>query len=117
MYLDWFPTIHRTDVDPAPEGAAKRHRDTGHATLLVNQEDDVTGLEYVELLDLLVERTHPMRPSAESKLVTASWQFAQSQDKPLLGHIVVREKTCHCAGVGLLILDRLETRGWAFRHN
>ncbi|MFC0039937.1 hypothetical protein [Actinomadura rayongensis] len=88
----------------------------GHATLLVNQADQVTGQEFVELLDFLVERKHPMRYPAESALVTHTWKYAQDLGLPVLSHIVVREKTCHCAGVELMILDRLYTRGWEFSH-
>jgi hypothetical protein len=105
-------------ANPAARSFVVSHdgTDIGHATLLIDQEDDLTGLRYVELLDLLVERKHPHRYSAESKLVTASWQAAQSMGRPLLSHIVVREKTCHCAGVELMILDRLKARGWVFHH-
>jgi hypothetical protein len=88
----------------------------GQATVLLDQRDEVSGLEFIELLDFLVERTHPRRYNAESALVTACWKLARDLGRPLLSHIVVREKTCHCAGVELMILDRVLQRGWTFSH-
>jgi hypothetical protein len=90
--------------------------DIGHVTLLDDQLDDLTGIEYTELLDVLVERKHPRRHAAEAALVQHAWQCAKDAGKPLLGHIVVRDKTCHCAGVEQTILDRLRTRGWKYSH-
>jgi hypothetical protein len=90
--------------------------DIGHATLLVDQSDELTGMSYVEFLDVLVERTHPRRRAAEAALVRAAWEAAKEDGKPLMGHIVVRDKSCHCSGYEYKILDRLHTGGWSYHH-
>lgn len=121
--------------EPAPEGSAEAQSeavllspearsfvasyegvDIGHVTLLVDQADDLTAQEYVELLDVLVDRGHPRRQAAEVALVKAAWDFSKEHGKPLLGHIVVRDKSCHCAGFEHNILDRLFMRGWTYIH-
>jgi hypothetical protein len=109
-----------TAVLDSPEAlsfvAGHNGQDIGHVTLLLDQVDDLTGLPYVELLDVLVEREHPRRHAAEAALVQRSWEVAQTQGKPLVGHIVVREKASRGAGYEHDILNRLYPRGWAYAH-
>lgn len=104
--------------DPACRSLLATHDgvDIGHVTLLVGGCDDLTGMEYTELLDVLVERKHPRRHAAEAALVQKAWELAKAEGKPLLGHIVVRDKSCHCAGVEQVILERLHTAGWKYTH-
>lgn len=96
--------------------AGHNGEDIGHVTLLLDQVDDLTGVAYVELLDVLVERQHPRRHAAEAALVQRSWEVAQAEGKPLVGHIVVREKAGQGAGYEHDILNRLHPRGWVYAH-
>lgn len=87
----------------------------GHATLLLDQHDDLTETSYVELLDVLVDRMHPRRHDTEAALVRAAWTMADSMNTVLLGHVV-----CHGGPGGTAtsraILDRLTSTGWTFGH-
>ena len=104
------------DADSRTFLAAHDGAEIGHATLLYDQEDDLTGVDFIELLDVLVERQHPRRHAAEAALVRLAWEQAKAAGKPLVGHVVVRDKSCHCSGVEQVILDRLRTRGWVYTH-
>jgi hypothetical protein len=102
--------------DPAPEATAAQAAaitahpdarafvaecagaDIGHITLITGQFDALTGRDYIELLDMLVEPDHPARPAAERRLI---------------GHIVCGAPP---ARTGPAVLAALERRGWVFDH-
>lgn len=93
--------------------AEDEHVPFGHVTMLVDQDDVVSQSTFTELLDMLVDRTHPHRREAEGLLVAAAQKYAAQLETSLVGHIVVREN-----GVGYeaQILGKLEDQGWTFTH-
>ncbi|MFC0039934.1 hypothetical protein [Actinomadura rayongensis] len=117
--------------DPAPEATAAQAAavaghpdarsfvaecagtDIGHITLITGQFDALTGRDYIELLDMLVEPDHPARSAAERRLVATAGAFAAAAGLPLIGHVVCGAPP---ARTGPAVLAALERRGWVFDH-
>jgi GNAT superfamily N-acetyltransferase len=81
----------------------------GHATLLCQASDPVTGEDFAELLDILVEPTHEVR-GITRELVTAAAIRAGQLGRPLVGNVVhaVTE-----AGHGDRVVASLMKSGWS----
>ncbi|MDX3230405.1 M16 family metallopeptidase [Streptomyces sp. ME19-01-6] len=101
----WPPRLRGPD-----EGLA-----VGHATLLCQERDEVTGRDFVELFDVLVEAGDAVRGEAVGMPAAASAQHAHDVGPPLIGHVV------HTAGS--TPTDREEhvvasptARGWGVDH-
>ncbi|MFD7712648.1 hypothetical protein ACFV6E_40060 [Streptomyces sp. NPDC059785] len=84
----------------------------GHATLLTDATDDVTGTEYVELLDVLVR---PLADrAAQRRLVEAACSHAAHSGRPLLGNVV---HTADAPGHAERVLAALRRDGWQLAHH
>lgn len=91
-------------------------RTAGHATLLGDAEDEVTGRRVVELVDILVDlEDPPARGAAMAALSSAAIAHADRLGLPLLGH-VVHPAPDIAAGHGDRIVASLLTRGWDLDH-
>ncbi|MBY8887533.1 hypothetical protein K7472_22210 [Streptomyces sp. PTM05] len=62
-------------------------RPVGHATLLTEAVDDVSGLRFVELLDVLVEPSDRAR-AVSARLVAAATSVATREGHTLVGNVV-----------------------------
>ncbi|MGW7531115.1 hypothetical protein [Amycolatopsis sp. NPDC054798] len=67
-----------------------RHRGEpiGHATLLCQEQDEVTGADFIELFDILVAPGHSLHRTAVRLLTEASLGYAAHRGLPLLGNVV-----------------------------
>ena len=81
----------------------------GHATLLCDASDTVTGEHFVELLDILVEPDHDVR-AITRELVTVAALRAQELGKRLVGNVV---HAVDGGGNGDRVVAALEKSGWA----
>jgi hypothetical protein len=91
-------------------------RAVGHATLLCDAEDEVTGRRVVELVDTLVDLTDPpVRRAALAALTSAAIAHAERLGLPLMGH-VVHPAPDVAAGHGDRIVASLLSRGWQLDH-
>jgi hypothetical protein len=81
----------------------------GHATLLCEAGDAVTGERFVELLDILVEPDHDVR-AITRELVTVAALRAAELGKRLVGNVV---HAAHGGGNGDRVVASLLTSGWA----
>ncbi|MEU1946562.1 hypothetical protein ACFW95_10075 [Streptomyces sp. NPDC059474] len=82
----------------------------GHATLLCDAYDEVSGEPYVELVDILIDPPHDVR-TATAALVTAAGQLADGLGLPLIGH-VVHPRHPDRRAEGQRVLDSLLRKGW-----
>jgi hypothetical protein len=81
----------------------------GHATLLCDANDPVTGEDFAELLDILVEPAQDVR-AITRELVTAAAVRAGKLGKPLVGNVV---HSVAAAGHGDRVVASLLKSGWS----
>ncbi|NYT92310.1 hypothetical protein [Salinispora sp. H7-4] len=88
-----------------------RDEPAGHAILLLESHDQVTGEDFVELLDVLVEPA--TNRAAREALVAVCVATAAAAGLPLVGHVV------HGAdpGVGDRVVSSLTRKGWLVDHH
>ncbi|MFE5867721.1 hypothetical protein ACFQ6V_03585 [Streptomyces roseifaciens] len=95
--------------------ACRDGRPVGHATLLCDAHDPVTGRDHVELVDVLVEETDEEQRTAVDALTAAAIAHAHRAALPLTGHVV--HPAPHIAPErGERIVASLVARGWAVDH-
>ncbi|MEW1750550.1 hypothetical protein ACIQU1_15230 [Streptomyces angustmyceticus] len=82
----------------------------GHATVVARSRDEVTGLSYMDLVDILVEPAAD-GPAGRRALVAAVADLARAARLPLIGHVVHG-----LDGGGDRVVDALCTRGWTVDH-
>ncbi|MFD9485386.1 hypothetical protein ACFWBX_15615 [Streptomyces sp. NPDC059991] len=105
-----------TDVLHAPGRVSflltRDGRPVGHATVLTEAQDEVTGTEFVDLFDLLVEESDVVRPGTTA-LVAACAALAAERERPLFGNVVHDS-----AGPdsGARVVASLLERGWCLDH-
>ncbi|WP_406346082.1 hypothetical protein [Streptomyces sp. NBC_00648] len=105
-----------TDVLDAPGRVSflltRDGRPVGHATVLTEAQDEVTGAEFVDLFDLLVEESDVVRPGTTA-LVAACAALAAERERPLFGNVVHDS-----AGPdsGARVVASLLERGWCLDH-
>ncbi|WP_371649441.1 MULTISPECIES: hypothetical protein [unclassified Streptomyces] len=105
-----------TDVLDAPGRVSflltRDGRPVGHATVLTDAQDEVTGAEFVDLFDLLVEESDVVRPGTTA-LVAACAALAAERERPLFGNVVHDS-----AGPdsGARVVASLLERGWCLDH-
>lgn len=87
----------------------------GHATLLCAADDPVTGRQYVDLVDVLVEAEDAVRRQATGMLTEAASVHAHGLELPLLGS-VIHPASPSGPGDGDRIVTSLVARGWAIDH-
>lgn len=87
-------------------------RPLGHATVLTQAQDEVTGIEFIDLFDLLIEDADVVRPGTAA-LVAACAALAAERDRPLLGN-VVHDSTGPDSGAR--VVASLQERGWCLDH-
>ncbi len=86
-------------------------RPVGHAVLLADRPDAVTGAGHAELWDVLVEPDAPHAAACRDALVARAAGRTAALGRPLLGHVV------HAADEGeSRVLASLRTRGWRTDH-
>ncbi|MGW6412499.1 hypothetical protein ACWF95_35700 [Streptomyces vinaceus] len=86
----------------------------GHATVLTDAYDDVSGTEFVDLVDILIDDAR-LRRAAIERLVAACADTAAALGKPLIGnvtHPVDPEGRERAAGV----VAALRRQGWTPTH-
>ncbi|MFJ9742832.1 GNAT family N-acetyltransferase [Streptomyces sp. NPDC101166] len=88
-------------------------RPVGHLTLRRHQRDEVTGEEYVELYDVLVEPAELRKAASAALLATAIGR--SDPREPLLGQVHHPDESL-APGHGERILRGLLTSGWAVDH-
>ncbi|MGW1075957.1 hypothetical protein [Streptomyces sp. NPDC002537] len=95
--------------------ACRDGRPVGHATLLCDAHDPVTGRDHVELVDILVDETDEAQRTAVNALTAAAIAHAHRAALPLTGHVV--HPAPHVAPEqGDRIVASLVARGWAVDH-
>lgn len=105
-----------TDVLDAPDRVSflltRDGRPVGHASVLTEAQDEVTGTEFIDLFDLLVEESDVVRPGTAA-LVAACAAFAAERGRPLFGNVVHDG-----AGPdsGARVVASLLERGWCLDH-
>ncbi|PKV83497.1 hypothetical protein [Streptomyces sp. TLI_146] len=87
-------------------------RPVGHASVLTEAHDEVTGTEFIDLFDLLVEESDVVRPGTAA-LVAACAAFAAERELPLFGN-VVHDGTGPDSGAR--VVASLLERGWSLDH-
>ncbi|MFF1476334.1 hypothetical protein ACFVYD_01910 [Streptomyces sp. NPDC058301] len=87
-------------------------RPVGHASVLTEARDEVTGTEYIDLFDLLVEESDVVRPGTTA-LVAACAALAAERRRPLFGN-VVHDGTGPDSGAR--VVASLQERGWLLDH-
>ncbi|MEU8825723.1 hypothetical protein [Streptomyces sp. NPDC048636] len=86
----------------------------GHATLLNDAADEVTGQPCSELVDVLVE-PGPTQRTALAALTAAAARRARAAGRPLVGHVVHATED-GAQDHGTHVLDSLGRRGWLPTH-
>ncbi|WP_432039476.1 hypothetical protein [Streptomyces cucumeris] len=86
----------------------------GHATLLDDTYDDVTGRHTVELFDILVEAGDGLRRRATTALTAVAAAHAADRDLPLLGNVV--HSPTLTSDPGERVVATLTARGWLTDH-
>ncbi|WP_327253275.1 hypothetical protein [Streptomyces sp. NBC_01244] len=86
----------------------------GHATILTDAYDDVSGTGFVELVDILVE-DGGLRRSATDRLVAACARTAAELGLPLIGH-VSHPRDPDGADPAATIVAALCRKGWTPTH-
>lgn len=87
-------------------------RPVGHASVLTRARDEVTGTEFIDLFDLLVEESDVVRPGTAA-LVAACAALAAERRRPLFGN-VVHDSTGPDSGAR--VVASLLERGWCLDH-
>ncbi|MEU1075485.1 hypothetical protein ABZ404_22970 [Streptomyces sp. NPDC005878] len=87
-------------------------RPIGHASVLTGALDEVTGAEFTDLFDLLVDDADAVRPGTAA-LVAACAALAAERGRPLFGN-VVHDSTGPDSGAR--IVASLQERGWRLDH-
>ncbi|WP_328939191.1 hypothetical protein OG288_36830 [Streptomyces tauricus] len=95
----------------ADHGAAT----VGHATLLCEERDEITGEAYIELFDLLVEAAAEVRSAATDALTRACLRWAAEAGLPLIGN-VTHPLTPGADGKAQRIVGALIAQGWSQDH-
>ncbi|MEU8461259.1 hypothetical protein [Streptomyces sp. NPDC029003] len=90
-------------------------RAVGHATVLGEVEDEVTGRRAAELVDLLVDLADGPRREAAAALTAAALAHARRLGLPLLGHVVHPPPRTD-ADPGARVVASLGRRGWEPDH-
>ncbi|MFD8021299.1 hypothetical protein ACFV6G_12830 [Streptomyces lavendulae] len=90
-------------------------RAVGHATLLCEAADEVTGRRAVELVDVLVDLPDGPRSEPAAALTAAALAHARRLELPLLGHVVHPSQRTD-ADRGARIVASLRARGWRADH-
>ncbi|MBB4678778.1 hypothetical protein [Crossiella cryophila] len=85
----------------------------GHVTLLCAAQDEVTGRDFVELLDSLVEPDQDVS-GLTADLVAAAAAHAEAEGLPLIGHVV--HPVGAAASRAEAVLASLLRRGWVLDH-
>ena len=86
----------------------------GHATVLCDEQDDVTGEPIAELFDILVEARPADRRRATTALVAAAARYAASRRLPLIGNVV--HTLTGEADPGEQVVTSLMSQGWRRHH-
>jgi hypothetical protein len=87
----------------------------GHATLLCSATDSVTGRQFVELVDVMVEAEDAVRRRATGMLTEVASVHAHGLGLPLIGNVI--HPAAHGApGQGDRIVASLVARGWVVDH-
>ncbi|RDG32049.1 hypothetical protein [Streptomyces corynorhini] len=94
--------------------AAQGGEAIGHATLLCDAEDEVTGRAHVELFDILVEAGDADRRNATGVLVAAAARHAAGLGLPLFGNVV--HTPAAEADPGEAVVTVLGGQGWRVDH-
>lgn len=84
----------------------------GHVTMLGGAVDEITGEEYIDLVDMLVE-PGPQASVARHALVRSAVEHAERQSRPLLGTVVHPQAN---GKRGQEIVERLCGEGWRVDH-
>lgn len=82
----------------------------GHLTLLTNAYDDITGTEYFDLVDMLVEPGE-YAASARRELISAAAADAAAAGMRLIGNVTHASASAD-ADDGQRVVDSLLSRGW-----
>ncbi|PRY41797.1 hypothetical protein [Umezawaea tangerina] len=90
-----------------------RGEPVGHATLLCAAHDEVTGTDFVELVDSLVEPVVDVR-AATTALTAAAGEHAAGLGLPLFGNVV--HPVGDSSGKAERVLASLRRRGWRVSH-
>ncbi|MFK8912442.1 hypothetical protein, partial [Streptomyces sp. YS-3] len=105
-----------TEVRDAPDRVSflltRDGRPIGHASVLTEAQDEVTGAEFVDLFDLLVDDADAVRPGTAA-LVAACAALAAERGRPLFGN-VVHDSTGPDSGAR--VVASLQGRGWHLDH-
>ncbi|MET9125852.1 hypothetical protein [Streptomyces sp. NPDC004528] len=128
---DWLAQAFRNaypgqEVDPGHPGIAGVMEDPGrrsfiaelhgepigHGTVLTSEQDSVTGEEFAELVDTLVDDAS-RRGAAVAALVTAA--VRATEGRPLCGH-VVHPYESEAAGAADAVLRALVAGDWSVDH-
>ncbi|MFD9357957.1 GNAT family N-acetyltransferase [Streptomyces sp. NPDC060031] len=83
-------------------------RPIGHATLDQEAHDDITGVRFLELIDILVDPEHDVR-AVTARLTQAAIERADRLGLPLVGHVVHQQAAPEH---GPRIIASLTARGW-----
>ncbi|HEY8978330.1 MAG TPA: hypothetical protein VIU15_01960 [Streptomyces sp.] len=86
----------------------------GHATVLCDEEDEVTGRRTAELFDILVEADAGERRRATAALVAASARHAARLGLPLMGNVV--HTLAGASDPGERVVSSLTAQGWRPDH-
>lgn len=82
----------------------------GHLTLLTDATDELTGAEFYDVIDLLVEPGQHARP-AGAALVSAAAADAAVRHRPLVGNVTHPDESLD-PDMGQSVLDALLAKGW-----
>ncbi|MDT0446390.1 hypothetical protein [Streptomyces johnsoniae] len=87
----------------------------GHLTLLGEAHDPVTGRDYIDLVDVLVEGDAGARRAGTAALTAAAIAHARNARLPLIGN-VIHPAPHLAAGHGDRVVASLVARGWEVDH-
>jgi hypothetical protein len=107
-------------AEPARRSCIARHPDTGapigHATVLTDAQDDVSGTAFVELVDILIDDPEQVR-AATAALVQACAGLATELGLPLVGNVShPRPDTPGGPDPAARVVAALEAAGWRPTH-
>ncbi|GAB3898588.1 hypothetical protein GCM10029964_083250 [Kibdelosporangium lantanae] len=93
--------------------ACRDHAVIGHATVLSDSYDDLTGTAFVELLDVFVD-PDPDAREVRHALAAMGMRHARGLGRPLIGHVVHKASSANTEAPR--IVESLEAQGWCQDH-